>query len=84
MFYRSFSLETHIIQVAIGSCVRGCVRNVSLLHSLCVFVICFVYFTFEAYTKIGVHHCTKDFPNEIFRVTQSGQPGLPKIEGTCF
>ena len=29
----------------------------------------FVYFTFEAYIKLSVHHCTKDVPNEIFRAT---------------
>ena len=29
----------------------------------------FIYFAFEAYTKLDVNHCTKDVPNEIFMAT---------------
>ena len=68
VFYYSFSLEAHTTQVAIGFCVcvRGCV---SLFQNLCGYVVYFISFIFDTYTELGVHHCAKDVPNEIFRAT---------------
>ena len=48
---------------------EGVLENVSLFQTLRGFVVYFIYFTFEAYAKLGVHHCTKGVPNEIFRAT---------------
>lgn len=43
-------------------------ENASLLQTLCGYVVYFISFIFDANTKLGVHHCTKDVPKEIFRV----------------
>ena len=55
------------------------VENVSLFQNLCVFVIYFIYYTFEAYTKLGVQltrkmSCHLLAPHSSDRSSESQEP----------